>query len=93
MNVLETPNWLKYYKNDINSIKRLYAWGYKYNSWNKCSRALTYLEKAYEINPEYKNLGVELAYSYNCLNKYKKAQLVKVGQSYKFKVEALSQVF
>ena len=76
LNVLETPNLLKYYKNDINSIKRLYAWGYKYNSWNKCSRALTYLEKAYEINPEYKNLGVELAYSYNCLNKYKKAILI-----------------
>ena len=76
LNVLETPNWLKYYKNDINSIKRLYAWGYKYNSWNKCSKALTYLEKAYEINPEYKNLGVELAYSYNCLNKYEKAILI-----------------
>ena len=76
LNVLKTPNWLKYYKNDINSIKRLYAWGYKYNSWNKCSKALTYLEKAYKINPEYKNLGVELAYSYNCLNKYKKAILI-----------------
>lgn len=32
-----------------------------------------YLNKAYEINPKFKNLKVELAYSHNCLKDYNKA--------------------
>ena len=69
------PEWLKYYKEDENSIERLYRWGYMYNGWDECAKALTYLEKAEKINPNYKGLEVELAYSYNCLSKYDKAIL------------------
>ncbi|RED24634.1 hypothetical protein BD847_1367 [Flavobacterium cutihirudinis] len=69
----KVPDWLKFYKEGENSIKRLYDWGYMYNGWNECQKALEYLEKAQKIDPEYKGLRVELAYSYNCLRQYQKA--------------------
>jgi tetratricopeptide (TPR) repeat protein len=68
------PEWLKSYKKDTNSIERLYKWGYMYNGWNECSKALSYLLKAREINPKYEGLSVELAFSYNCLKDYGKAE-------------------
>ncbi|MEO6948342.1 MAG: hypothetical protein ABI123_01830 [Ginsengibacter sp.] len=67
------PDWLKYYKTDTSSIARLYRWGYIYNGWNECAKALTYLQKAQNIDPNYKGLCVELAYSYNCLGQYESA--------------------
>lgn len=70
------PEWLKYYKENINSIERLYKWGYMYNGWNQCEKALAYLLKANEINPSYKGLAVEIAYSYNCLKDYNNALLI-----------------
>jgi len=70
------PEWLRYYKTDTLSIKRLYNWGYMYNGWNECAKALTFLEKAEKINPQFKGLAVELAYSYNCLNQFDKAILI-----------------
>ena len=70
------PDWLKYYKTDTNSIERLYRWGYMYNGWDECAKALTYLEKAEKINPKYKGLAVELSFSYNCLKQYGKAEAI-----------------
>jgi len=70
------PDWLKYYKTDENSIERLYKWGYMYNGWNECEKALTFLEKAEKINPKYKGLAVELAFSYNCLDQYDFAEKI-----------------
>lgn len=70
------PEWLKYYKSDTSSIERLYRWGYIYNGWDECAKALTYLEKAEKINPKYKGLAVELSFSYNCLKQYDKAELI-----------------
>ena len=70
------PEWLKYYKSDTASIERLYRWGYMYNGWDECAKALTYLEKAEKINPKYKGLAVELSFSYNCLKQYDKAELI-----------------
>jgi len=67
------PDWLKFYKTDTSSIERLYRWGYLYNGWNECTKALTYLEQAYKINPKFKGLEVELAFSYNCLGLFDKA--------------------
>lgn len=68
-----TPQWLAAYKMDENSIERLYNWGYMYNGWGECRKALTYLEKAATINPNYNGLQTELAYSYNALEEYDKA--------------------
>jgi tetratricopeptide (TPR) repeat protein len=70
------PEWLKYYKSDTASAARLYHWGYMYNGWNECAKALTFLEKAQHINPQYEGLSVELAFSYNCLQQYDKAIVV-----------------
>jgi len=68
------PDWLKYYKENENSIERLYKWGFMYNGWNECAKALTFLEKAEKINPKYPQLAVELSFSYNCLKQYSKAE-------------------
>jgi tetratricopeptide (TPR) repeat protein len=67
------PKWLADYKTDENSIQRLYDWGYRYNGWNECKKALTFLEKAEKIDPNYDGLQTELAYSYNALEEYEKA--------------------
>jgi tetratricopeptide (TPR) repeat protein len=75
LRITAIPEWLKYYKTDTNSVQRLYRWGYLYNSWDQCAKALTYLERAQKIDPRYKGLEVELAYSYNCLQQYDKAVL------------------
>lgn len=73
------PDWLKYYKTDTASVDRLYRWGFMYNAWGECAKALTYLEKAKEINSKYPGLEVELGFSYNCLGQYDKAIIVLSG--------------
>lgn len=69
----KVPDWLKNYKHNENSITRLFRWGFLYNGWNECEKALEYLEKANKIDPDFKGLRVELAYSYNCLGRYQDA--------------------
>lgn len=73
LGIEKTPDWLKYYKKDEGSLNRLYNWGYRYNGWGECKKALEFLEKAYGIDPEYDGVRVEMAYSYNCLKRYKDA--------------------
>jgi tetratricopeptide (TPR) repeat protein len=73
LQISDPPDWLKFYKSDTASVERLYRWGYLYNGWDQCAKALTYLEKAKKIDPTFKGLEVELAFSYNCLGQYNKA--------------------
>ncbi|MBF4465993.1 tetratricopeptide repeat protein [Flavobacterium sp. LC2016-12] len=73
LHINKIPEWLKFYKEDEGTVKRLYNWGFMYNGWNECEKGLEYLEKAQKIDPEYKGLRVELAFSYNCLKQYQKA--------------------
>jgi len=70
------PEWLQSYKTDSNSIDRLYNWGFMYNGWGECEKALSYLERANKINPKYEGLAVELSYSYNCLERYTDAEAI-----------------
>lgn len=76
LKIPQVPDWLKYYKTDTNSVERLYRWGYMYNGWDECAKALTYLEKAEKLNPKFKGLAVELSFSYNCLKQYDKAEAI-----------------
>jgi len=76
LKISATPEWLKYYKTDTGTVERLYRWGYMYNGWGECAKALTYLERAEKLNPKYKGLAVELSFSYNCLEQYDKAELI-----------------
>ena len=73
LEVNQTPDWLKFYKEDENTVERQFKWGYMYNGWGECEKALEFLNKAYELNPKYEGLKVELAYSHNCLKNYNKA--------------------
>lgn len=75
LNIEKAPSWLKFYKTDENSVERLYRWGYIYNGWNECEKALTFLEKAEKIDPNFKGLQTELAFSYNALEKFNKAEI------------------
>lgn len=72
------PDWLKFYKTDAVSINRLYKWGYMYNGWGLCDKALGFLLKAKSIDSEYDGLLVEIAYSYNCLKKFDLSEEVLV---------------
>lgn len=76
LGVTEFPDWLKYYKTDTGTVKRLYRWGFMYNDWNQYEKALTYLERAYKSEPKYKGLETELAFSYNALARYKEAIII-----------------
>ncbi|HQW42859.1 MAG: hypothetical protein IPP02_00315 [Chitinophagaceae bacterium] len=67
------PDWLEIYKRTADSIGRMVRWGYYYNHWGESAKALTYLEKAYRLNPTYKGLAFELSYAYNALEQYEKA--------------------
>lgn len=73
LGVEKVPDWLKYYKEGENTAEYQYKLGYRYNGWGECGKALEFLNKAYQINPKYEGLKVELAYSHNCLGEYKKA--------------------
>ncbi|MGC4103770.1 tetratricopeptide repeat protein [Ferruginibacter sp.] len=76
LQIESVPDWLKFYKTDTTSAKRLYKWGYMYNGWELCSKALTYLIRAKQIAPDYEGLNVELAFSYNCLGEYNNAEQI-----------------
>lgn len=73
LGISEIPDWLKFYKEDEGTVERQYKWGYMYNGWGECEKALEFLNKAYKLNRQYEGLRVELAYSYNCLGNYNKA--------------------
>lgn len=73
LGIEKVPDWLKYYKVDENSVEHQYRKGYMYNGWGECEKALEFLNRAYKLNPKYKGLKVELAYSYNCIKDYNKA--------------------
>ncbi len=74
LNIETVPEWLSFYKKDTGRVKGLYQWGYIYNAWNECEKALTFLQRAREKDPRYEGLAVELAFSYNCLNEFQKAE-------------------
>jgi tetratricopeptide (TPR) repeat protein len=67
------PDWLKYYKSDLGTAKRLQRWGYYYNDWGMSEKALEYLEPGYKLDPNYNGMAVELAFAYNALEKFDKA--------------------
>ncbi|MDH7444811.1 tetratricopeptide repeat protein [Aquimarina sp. 2201CG14-23] len=73
LQIKKIPEWLKLYKTDINTAKRQYKWGFMYNGWNECEKALSFLLKAKDLDPEFEGLAVEIAFSYNCLEDYYKA--------------------
>ncbi len=73
LGIKKVPDWLKFYKEDENTVERQYRWGYIYNGWGECEKALEFLNRAYKLNSKHEGLKVEIAYSYNCLKNYKKA--------------------
>jgi len=68
----EVPVWLAIYQREEN-IESLKDLGFHFNHVGGCEKALTYLEKAYKINPHYEGLEFELAYAYNHIGQYEKA--------------------
>lgn len=73
LGVKALPDWLAVYKKGENTIERLQRWGYLYNAWNMSAKALTYLEKAYQLNPKFTGVEFELGYAYNALGQFGKA--------------------
>ena len=75
LKIKKTPEWLSIYKEGEGTIERLYRWGYLYNGYGECEKALTYLLQAEKINPNLDGVQVEIAYAYNHLGKYELAEL------------------
>ena len=73
LDIQAIPDWLKFYKMDMGTVKRLYRWGFLYNGWNECAKGSTFLEKAQKMDAQFEGLEVELAFSYNCLGQYNKS--------------------
>ena len=73
LKIKATPDWLHFYKTDTTSVKHLYRWGFLYNSWDESAKALTYLQRAQQLDPAFGGLAAELAYTYNALQQYDKA--------------------
>ena len=73
LKISKVPDWLSYYKMKEGSIEHLYMWGSIYTAWGACEKGLVSLEKASKINSDYKEVKVQLAHTYNCLNQYEKA--------------------
>ncbi len=67
------PDWFNSYTSKEGSIEQLYSWGSTYNAWGECKKALESLEKAYPIDSEFKDIKLQLAHSYNCVQQYEKA--------------------
>jgi tetratricopeptide (TPR) repeat protein len=74
LKITPIPDWLHFYKSDTSSVQRLFQWGYMDNGWSECAKALTYLERAKDNDPNFRGLAVEIAFSYNCLKQYTKAE-------------------
>ena len=73
LKIKATPEWLHFYKTDTVSAKHLLRWGFLYNSWDEPAKALTYLQRAQQLDPKFSGLAPELAYTYNALQQYDKA--------------------
>ncbi len=73
LNITDPPDWLHNYKTTSDSIGRMVRWGYFYNHWGESAKALTFLEKAYQLDPGYKGIAFELSYAYNALEQFDKA--------------------
>lgn len=53
LKITPIPDWLHFYKSDTSSVQRLFQWGYMYNGWSECAKALTYLERAKDNDPNF----------------------------------------
>ncbi len=74
--ISEVPDWLKYYKESKDTVGRMVKWGLLYNEWDECEKALSFLVKAYKIDPHHSGIEFELAYAYNALEQCDKAIIV-----------------
>ncbi len=73
LGITDPPEWLSIYKSTKDSVARMVRWGYYYNHWNMSEKALTYLEKAKQLEPGKEGLAFELSYAYNALEQFNKA--------------------
>ena len=67
------PEWLKFYKENSESVSYLKNIGYHYNHVGACKLALIPLLKAYKMEPHFDGLEFELSYAYNHLRRFKEA--------------------
>ncbi len=70
LNLLAEPAWVKIYYQNTDTLQHLYRMGYVYNDADECGIALTYLKRAYVVNPHPPGVDFELAFAYNALKQY-----------------------
>jgi tetratricopeptide (TPR) repeat protein len=73
------PIGLATYYTYADTLEHDYHWGFVYNDLGQCDTALIYLNRAYLIQPHYKNLEFELLYAYTALKDYDSVIKISVG--------------
>lgn len=76
LKIKKYPDWLQTYKENDDDENSLFNRGFIYNAWGECKEALVCLEKLEKSNPKYKGLYTEMAYSYNHLEQFDKAEKI-----------------
>ncbi len=67
------PVGLATYYTYADTLEHNFHWGIVYNDLGQCDTALVYLNRAYSVQPHYKDLEFELIYAYNALKDYDNA--------------------
>ena len=74
LQIKATPSWLDSMKIDTTSPTYLLKWAFTYNEWHESAKALTYLERVKQINPNFPGLDFEYAYYYDIMHQFDKAE-------------------
>ncbi len=74
LNLKPEPDWLKIYYTPVkDSLYYNYRMGWSCNAAGDPGMALSYLDKAYRVNPAHEGVKFELIFAYNALGRFKDA--------------------
>lgn len=76
LNLPRSPKWLEGYNTNKSSVAFLKNIGYQLNHVGASEEAITYLLKAYDIDPKFKGLYFELSFAYNATRQFEKAKSI-----------------
>ncbi|SEA22700.1 Tetratricopeptide repeat-containing protein [Arachidicoccus rhizosphaerae] len=76
LKIQKVPSWRKNYDYDSSKPEVLYQLGFTYNAWQQYNKALNYLQRAQQLNPDIQGLNTELAFAYNALYLFDSAELI-----------------
>ncbi|GAA4099337.1 hypothetical protein GCM10022392_24380 [Mucilaginibacter panaciglaebae] len=74
LQITANPDWLSALKIDTASAAYLLKWAFTYNDGHESNKALPYLERVKQIDPNYPGLDFEFAYYYNANRQFNESE-------------------